>query len=395
MLEGLDKIPWRKLRHAYGPASDTPRAIRALASSSAKKRAKAIDNLSFSIVHQGSVYEAAAKAVPFFAELLRSPVVQDKHAILDLLFDMAVGHGWHQNHQSLDIVRQTFGEEKIEREKERESKFVTELRAGIDAHVADYLPLLDHADPRVRMQTARLLTAVRGEPAASAARQAMRAALAKEADASVRANLVLALVYHSGRAASDAVEEVFAHENNAVPLIAAAVALLLSRPDAPPPDAVRVLVDALAKRDESVEQQYNELPISNGFLGDVTMVLGLADVATRRAIAETLVQRLESLAPHPTVHFAAHALGVILSDDLRGSAETAYSPLQNRAIAAVARAAFPNANSIYVNYVEVLEAYKLGPRPSDIDRLLGTTDWRGYPVPPASTPRKRSWWRLW
>jgi hypothetical protein len=136
--------------------------------------------------------------------------------------------------------------------------------------------------------------------------------------------------------------------------------------------------------------------MSKGFLGDATMVLGLGDLETRRTAAETIVKRLESLPFLPTVHFATHALGLLLCDDLReppGSRD--YSPLQKRAIAAVARAAFPDAKSIYGNWVDVLEAYKLGPRPQDIDRVLGTTDWRGYPVPKSSSGRKRRWWRLW
>ena len=32
MLEGLDHVPWERLEHAYGPASDVPAQIRALAS---------------------------------------------------------------------------------------------------------------------------------------------------------------------------------------------------------------------------------------------------------------------------------------------------------------------------------------------------------------------------
>ena len=396
MLEGLDKIDWRSLRHAYGPAADTPGAIRALASSSASKRETAMDHLSFSIIHQGSVYEPAAKAVPFLAELLRSPEVQDKHAIVDLLFQMAVGHGWNQNHQSLKFVRETLGEEKMAKEAQRESKWVAELRQNIDAHVADYLPLLDHADPRVRMETARLLTTVRTEPAAAQANDAMRTALAHEADASVRANLAIALVYQAGRAAGQVIEEMLRRETVAVARIAAAVALILSRPDAPPEEAVRLLADALAARDQAVENQYDQLPMSSGFLGDATMVLGLADLGTRRTVAETVVARLESVPFLPRVHFATHALGLLLSDDLRdppGSAD--YSPLQKRAVAAVARAAFPDPKTIHGNWADVLEAYKLGSRPADIDRVLGTTDWRGYPVPPPSTPRKRRWWRLW
>ena len=115
MLETLDEIPWKRLTHAYGKASDTPGNIRKLASASRSKREDALDKLWFSIIHQGSVYEAAAYAVPFLVELATHAQVEDRHEILSLLQDIAIGSGWHQNHQRLEVVRRTFGEERIEK----------------------------------------------------------------------------------------------------------------------------------------------------------------------------------------------------------------------------------------------------------------------------------------
>jgi hypothetical protein len=64
VLEGLDDVDWTSLTHAYGPADDVPRCIRALASRRKKKREKPLWELFGNIWHQGTVYEATAAAVP-------------------------------------------------------------------------------------------------------------------------------------------------------------------------------------------------------------------------------------------------------------------------------------------------------------------------------------------
>jgi hypothetical protein len=78
MLEGLDKIDWSKLSHAYGEATDVPEVLRALTSEDEGERLEAQSKLYGNLWHQGTVYEASAYAVPFFIELLESPKVTDK-----------------------------------------------------------------------------------------------------------------------------------------------------------------------------------------------------------------------------------------------------------------------------------------------------------------------------
>jgi hypothetical protein len=85
MLEGLEGIDWGRLSHAYGPAADVPRLIRALAEGSEEVRNEAIDALFGTIVHQGSVYAATAPAVPFPIELLEESAVPGREHILHLL----------------------------------------------------------------------------------------------------------------------------------------------------------------------------------------------------------------------------------------------------------------------------------------------------------------------
>ncbi|MFD7494313.1 hypothetical protein ACFV8T_18155 [Streptomyces sp. NPDC059832] len=65
----VDAQPWADLRHAYGSAADVPGHLRALAGESEEAASEAISELYGSILHQGSVYGATARAVPCLARL--------------------------------------------------------------------------------------------------------------------------------------------------------------------------------------------------------------------------------------------------------------------------------------------------------------------------------------
>lgn len=65
----LDAQPWASYTHAYGSAEDVPGCLRALAGDDDAAAEEAQSELYGSILHQGSVYEASAKAVPFLARI--------------------------------------------------------------------------------------------------------------------------------------------------------------------------------------------------------------------------------------------------------------------------------------------------------------------------------------
>jgi hypothetical protein len=67
-LDGLDRVDWASLEHAYGPATDVPDMLRELASDA--EASHAFDRLFSSLNHQGSVYSATSAAIPFLIQIL-------------------------------------------------------------------------------------------------------------------------------------------------------------------------------------------------------------------------------------------------------------------------------------------------------------------------------------
>lgn len=88
----LQAIAWHELDHAYGPADGIPDWIRALRSDRRETRQEAIEHLSNSINHQGSVYSASLAAIPFLQSLVRDRSVHDRQDIILLLLHLAIGY---------------------------------------------------------------------------------------------------------------------------------------------------------------------------------------------------------------------------------------------------------------------------------------------------------------
>ena len=65
MLENLNSINWKSLKHAFGSAEDVPIYILDLLSSDKKIREGAIEILGHSIYHQGTIYQATGYTIPF------------------------------------------------------------------------------------------------------------------------------------------------------------------------------------------------------------------------------------------------------------------------------------------------------------------------------------------
>lgn len=91
MLDNLKSVNWASLHHAYGNASDVPKIIRSLLSSSKDERSIARRELGERINHQGSCYQATPFAVPFLIELIQNRDVLDRHSLILNLVCIAVG----------------------------------------------------------------------------------------------------------------------------------------------------------------------------------------------------------------------------------------------------------------------------------------------------------------
>ncbi|MFK0256500.1 hypothetical protein [Streptomyces sp. NPDC090445] len=162
MPDAIDDIDWAALEHAYGAADDVPDLLRAAGSADPQVRDEALEELVSSLCHQGSVYSATAAAVPFLARLaLDGP--GDRLRLLWLLHGAADGAGpeWRQ------------------------------VRRAVAAALPPLLALADDEDRSVRRTMVWIIAAC--EEASLPLMPLLRARLAEEDDAEVRADLVTAL----------------------------------------------------------------------------------------------------------------------------------------------------------------------------------------------------------
>jgi len=92
MLEGLGKIDWSAVEHAYGPAEDVPGLLRNLVTGNDEVRQCALDKLYGNVFHQGTRYPATPLVVPFLIEMCSDPEVSDRPALLELWAHLITGY---------------------------------------------------------------------------------------------------------------------------------------------------------------------------------------------------------------------------------------------------------------------------------------------------------------
>lgn len=161
MLKDLDAVPWAILRHAFGAATDVPRLIRALAAADREARQTALKELFACLLHQGSVYEATALAVPFLFELLASPTTPERNWLAFLLASIADGKGYLKLHTSMEEQRwrKLLAERgtTLEAELEREDAIVRSVHVEVGRAVQLLVPYLTDSQSEIRAAVARAL----------------------------------------------------------------------------------------------------------------------------------------------------------------------------------------------------------------------------------------------
>ena len=98
--DGLDEVPWEKLKHAYGDAGDVPNLLLGLTSSDENVRKNSINELYGNIWHQGTVYEATPYALPFLVRLHSIPDLPAHNDIATLLMLIGAGRGFYEVHST-------------------------------------------------------------------------------------------------------------------------------------------------------------------------------------------------------------------------------------------------------------------------------------------------------
>lgn len=137
MLEGLDKVDWDKLKHAYGKATDIPRYIENLRSNDSEILKKTFAHLYNCLYHQGTIYEASVATIPFMIDLLTEDNINRKPSIIRFLSHLS--HGDYLKSYNLGIWDQA-------------------ARSEVIKGFPIFLELLDDEDWQVQIQAVAILS---------------------------------------------------------------------------------------------------------------------------------------------------------------------------------------------------------------------------------------------
>jgi hypothetical protein len=179
VLEGLRDINWAGLTHAYGPATDVPDLLRALAAPpdavEEEDTAGGEDPLSLLcnlVNHQTSIYPATPFVVPFLVELLAAGPPERRASLLYTLttfagyagpappdpFGRAPVAAWTPDWDAAGCVCRPAARDteaaRWRAARQEEEQIRQAMRAAVRAGLPRYLALLGDADPEVRQAAA-------------------------------------------------------------------------------------------------------------------------------------------------------------------------------------------------------------------------------------------------
>ena len=176
LLVGLDDVDWSKLSHAYGPATDVPELLRALIdpATTTAERKRVQRALYGNVIHQGTVWSASSRVVPFFVEIVMdaSVDIELRRFSLQYIVDLSVwedmeAFAFDPDDYFADVEDPgTWREE--DRGTERESDDVLQQMVrvwakacyeAVEASVPRLLPLLQERDDELVSTVRRLLAA--------------------------------------------------------------------------------------------------------------------------------------------------------------------------------------------------------------------------------------------
>src|SRR5262245_2170965 len=237
MLEGLDKIDWSELAHAYGAADDVPDLLRSLASADSDERENAFHELYGNIWHQGTVYAATVQVVPFLLELLESPKVESKDQILVLLAHLARGGSRPDVHQHSPSLEDNAAEQS------RQDEIHNAVEKAVTSGESLYVAFLNEPDAALRDSTAYLLASL---PISAKRADAVWRRIEKENEERVLVSLLLAFGSVAERSQTNvsALLGILVGAGSKSIKLAIAMSLVRLSPSEPCGDSVAILVEA-------------------------------------------------------------------------------------------------------------------------------------------------------
>jgi hypothetical protein len=236
----LDNVPWSKLRHAYGPATDVPDQLRAIRSADKATRDAAFYELFGNIWHQHTIYEATPHAVPYLLSVLERDDYPDLASLLALLQCLATGGA-----RTAEGPNETPIDNESASARANAPPWAKATRELTRRGIPRYIELLGHAEPLTRSYASSALGAF-PEDAQQIVPELERR-LQVERDPDVRPNLVLAIatLLRDDAGLARILKALLSVDEAPATALVTSTLLAPLDPSAIPPSAVNLLIEAL------------------------------------------------------------------------------------------------------------------------------------------------------
>ncbi len=320
MLEGLYRVDWENLTHAYGSAADVPGMILALASPEKEERAYGFQLLRENLCHQGAIYEASGYIVTYLNQLLEHPLFEEKPQLLILLAHLARGKGPLALMKNDGLIEVNESDPEIRLRLAMERKWARQTHDAIRAGRMLYLRCLDHADSTERIAAAYLLMHLPDTDGLIHERLSRRMEVELKTD--VKSGLLFALGKSAAR--DDSLLPVLAMYTGPAfkPLMRLASLMSLTHVlgEATPAEVRIGLIDLLSTLDRSLPQAYAALPFAEGHMfADIALCLCRIGPAAADEIVPDLIRVLDRVDTNSAVTIAYAMLYLGLSDFRQGT----------------------------------------------------------------------------
>jgi tetratricopeptide (TPR) repeat protein len=285
LMEGLDKVAWAELEHAYGSAADVPDLLRRLLDADPKARIVALDALYGNVFHQGTRYPATPYVVPFLIDLCGSAEVPRRGDLLRFWGSLIAGYFSVRERPTWGDGERVYVGGEAQVPDDDDDGFAEELhqiyRASVRGHeLARALLASDEA--AVRAGAAYVLACM--PTMAWAAVPALERALRSEPDGVLRAALAFAL---GELGAADPLRRLLAEDP--APSARCMAACQLARLDRNA-ELVGPLLDFVARPIDS----YQEIPGAGGAsTGDAAISIAHLPAEAQRAAVPAICDRLD------------------------------------------------------------------------------------------------------
>lgn len=327
MLDGLDKVNWGALNHAYGPATDVPDMIRMLASSDEDERGEALHAAYGNIFHQGTRYTATPHAIPFLVQIAarQGPGTRDLlqlvcHCVagyFSTTYGPVTGSGpiWSGSTRPMEDYGET-----------------VELLHACERAAESALPvcvrLFEERDAPTRMAALRLVAALHAYAERYEMVPRLEGMYRQEADVDVRAMIAFALTHLLPVGKESVLVEIARGDADELVRVVAAMGCI--RRDAVTGEMTADLFRWL--EDDELGARYEDLPCHDEDLaGDLGALLTLLDRAVLASALPALVEKLRVADDFGVCGVLAAALTAVFGDE-RAPADGAALTAEQRMV---------------------------------------------------------------